>query len=96
MKNGHYLKRQFQRVYDILNGLKTSYREHSEFVFEYEPHFVEGIKDGKRLNQEEQKDLAIRRMCLVQVPTNPNKEGRLVIGDINHVHVYRGLGGTND
>jgi hypothetical protein len=78
---------QFENLTKILRELEEN---DPKIGIVYEPHFMithgswkEGIKK------------AIRKMFLVQIPTDPNEEGRLVVGDLDHVYIYpRSRGNT--
>ncbi len=54
-------------------------------TLEYELHQIRSASFGT----------AISRMFLLQVPLDKKEEGRLVVGDIDHIYVYHGFGGNS-
>jgi len=88
--NGDFISSQFRQISKRLEALKDflEYNEDgSEFVLSYEPHLVRNLRSWK-----EGRKKAIRRMFLVQRPVDPSEEGKLVVGDIDHIYVFRRTG----
>ncbi len=84
--NGEVLIEQFNADFELLmDHLPTegAYERANETLrldkpeLQYEPHKLKTPEE------------AIRKMFLLQVPMNENEEGKLVVGDIDHVYFYR-------
>jgi hypothetical protein len=71
----------FNLSYRVLGNLRSWYDETPKIddrpFFGYEPHLVKTSEE------------AIKKMFLIQVPTDEREEGKLVIGDIDHIYLFR-------
>jgi hypothetical protein len=84
--NGNGLAEQFKAGFDKLIGFRESYRKKGLNEFRGKTTGPYLINDGHSINDPE---TAIRRMFLLQVPNDKTKPGKLVIGDLDHVNIFR-------
>lgn len=82
LPNGASIVNDFQDKFSVLLGMYRNFEQDKQMdrgkpFLTYEPHKLETAEE------------AISKMFLLQVPTDKREEGRLVVGDIDHVYIFK-------
>ncbi len=60
--------------------LDENYKPSQKIILEYESHYMDSVEE------------AISKMFLLQVPKNLSEKGKLIVGDLDHIYAYHGMG----
>ncbi len=81
LANGDQLIRDYTAGCEVLRNLaRDGYYDHppsNTLYFEYEPHKMDTAEE------------AIEKVFLLQIPVDKNEPGKLVVGDIDHIYLFR-------
>ncbi len=82
LPNGNLIVRDFEKQFSVLLGLYQNFEQDEQMncgkpFLMYEPH------------KENTPEEAIRKMFLLQVPVDDKENGKLAVGDIDHVYVFK-------